>query len=139
MSSASLCLHICDTAKNYFSSCSYTLRSFDACDFHSERQEVRAGCNSLLTSSDGNIFCVVEFFHLISQFSTFRVKSLGMLATTHPQLFFHWLSVSQNNFVQSAAPQWSSSTDLWRAGLDLSASQSNQFSNKQKKKKIGCV
>lgn len=35
------------------------------------------------TSSDGNIFCVVEFFHLISQFSTFGVNSLCNLDTTH--------------------------------------------------------
>lgn len=50
--------------------------------------------------------------------------------------FFHWLSGSQNNFVQSAAPQWNSSMDFWRAGLDLSASRSNGFNN-NKKNKLG--
>lgn len=81
MLSAPLYLHICDTAE--ITSCSDTLRSFDVCDFHSERQEVYVVISieqavTHYTGSGGDIFCVVSLLHFISQFSTFRLTTFSL-------------------------------------------------------------
>lgn len=63
----------------------------------------------------------VEFFHLISQFSTFGVKSLCKLATTHSQLFFiGWVgarTISSNQLRHSGTAAWISGGQGWTSQL----------------------